>query len=102
MRNVAVESACGTMTIRVEGVFDAPAAAKTLARVADLACDRVVIDLSRASEISDVAVAFLAGGLAHHPRSQGEVSGLRPHQHRLFRELGAESLVGRPRRSELL
>ena len=100
MRNVAVAASCGTMTIRVEGIFDPPAAAKTLARIADLACDHIVVDLSRAWEISDIALAFLAGGLARLPRSKGEVSGLRPHHECLLQELGAASLVGRPRHSE--
>ncbi len=102
MRSAAAEATVGgtTMNIRLEGNFDAVEAARALARITDLACDRIVIDFGRVWEIDDVALAYLAGSLALHPRSRGEVRGLLPHHQRLLQRLGAGFLLGRPRHSE--
>ena len=97
MRDVAVDAPCRTTTVRLEGNFDASAAARTLRRIDELACDRVVIDFAHVWEMSDIALAFLAGGLARHPHSKDELAGLRSHHDRLLHDLGVASLVGRPR-----
>jgi hypothetical protein len=99
MKDLAL-AACGSMTVQFEGVLDPSAAAKTLARVAELGCDDVAIDLGRAREISDVALAFLAGGLTRIPRSRVILRGLREHHARLLQELGAGSLLGRTGHSQ--
>ncbi len=96
----AAGSTGATMNIRLEGTFDPVEAARTLSRVADLACERIVIDFSRVWEVSDVALAFLAGSLTRHPRSRGEVIGLLPRHQRLLQQLGAGVLVGRPRHAD--
>lgn len=94
MKDVAL-AACSSMTVLLEGVLDAGAAAKTLTRVAELACDDVVLDLGRLREISDLALAFLAGGLTRIPRSRVILRGLDQQHARLLQDLGAGSLLGR-------
>jgi hypothetical protein len=87
---------CGTMTVRLDGVVDPRAIASTLARVAELSCDDVVVDLGLAREISNVALALLARGLARFPRSHVVIRGLDRDHERVLEHLGAGSLVARP------
>ncbi len=84
---------CGRMTIQFEGVLDPNAARKTLARLVDLPCDDVVLDLSRATGITDVGLAFLAGGLERAGRSHVLLIGLGRHHQRLLEYLGAGALL---------
>ncbi len=93
MDGPALVAPCGTMTLRIEGALDARAAAQALERIADLACRDVVLDVHRAWEVSDVALAFLAGGVSRLPGSRVVVRGLRPQHARLLEELGAGSLM---------
>ncbi len=74
--------------IRMDGVFDVPAAQR-LARAVAAAGDRdVVIDLTHVREFHDFGVALLARELAS--RGHTSVSGLRQHQLRLLRYLGLD------------
>jgi hypothetical protein len=67
----------------------------TLARIAELACREIVLDLERAREVSDVALALLAGGLARMPQSHVVVLGLDARRERELRDLGAGHLLAR-------
>jgi len=93
MKYPAATATCGTMTVELEGVLDERTAAKTVARVVELSCDDVVVDLSRARQVSEIALAFLAGALALAPRSHVVLRGLGSRQVRLLQVLGAGSLV---------
>jgi hypothetical protein len=86
---------CGTVTVHIDGVLDSRSVASALARVAELSCDDVVLDLGAAREISDVAVASLARELARFPRWHVIVRGLAPQHERVLERLGAGSLIER-------
>lgn len=72
-------------TIRVDGVFDVPAAQRLARALADAGC-RVHVDLEHVREFHDLAVVQLARALAG--RGEITVSGLRQHHLRLLRYLG--------------
>ncbi len=75
--------------IRMDGVFDVPAAqhlARELARAGE---GEVRIDLTHVREFHDFGVALLARELAVHGKAS--VSGLRQHHLRLLRYLGIET-----------
>jgi len=93
MKDSASAATCATMTVELGGVLDERAAAKTLARVVELSCDDVVVDLSRVQQVSDVALAFLAGGLTRLASSHVVLRGLGARHVRVLQVLGAGSLV---------
>ncbi len=75
--------------IRMDGVFDVPAAqhlARELARAGE---GEVRIDLTQVREFHDFGVALLARELAVHGKAS--VSGLRQHHLRLLRYLGIDA-----------
>jgi hypothetical protein len=79
-------AAATPLVIRLEGVFDVPAAER-LARVLADAGDLVVhVDLTRVREFHDLGVVLLARTLAGKARPS--VCGLRHHHLRLLRYLG--------------
>jgi hypothetical protein len=94
MKGLAGAASCGGGGIQLEGELDLRAAARTLARVGELACEVVVLDLARVRRSSDVAFAFLAGGLTRVPRSRVRMHGVAPQQRRLLEEVGAGALLG--------
>ncbi len=76
----------GPRVIRLDGVFDVPAA-RRLALELDRAGDlEIHVDLTHVREFHDFGVALLARELARHERTR--VSGLRHHHRRLLRYLG--------------
>jgi hypothetical protein len=84
-----VEALRTRMTIRIEGVFDVPAAR----RVCELLSaapegEHVSLDLSKVREFQDPGVAVLAEALAGPGSSRVAVCGLRHHQLRMLRYLG--------------
>jgi anti-anti-sigma regulatory factor len=81
----------GAMVIRMDGVFDVPAAqrlAQTLAQT-DVR-EQVRIDLTQVREFHDYGVTVLAQALAARG-SRIAVRGLRQHHVRLLRYLGIET-----------
>jgi STAS domain len=85
------------LTIRIEGVFDVPAARRVL-ELLDAApeTDTVSVDLSLVREFHDPGVAVLAEALAGLGASRVAVRGLRQHQIRMLRYLGIPSAVDAP------
>lgn len=75
--------------IRVDGVFDVPAAQQLARELADAGDGEIRIDLTRVREFHDLGVALLARELAHRERTQ--VAGLRHHHVRLLRYLGVDA-----------
>jgi anti-anti-sigma regulatory factor len=74
--------------ISVEGPFDIAAASALRNRVAAVAPDgHVVVDLARARDIQDLALASLASGLVEDHRDV-QFRGLSHHQERMLRYLG--------------
>ncbi len=74
--------------------FDPIAASKLRARLSAMPPDAcVLLDLSRAREISDLALAVLADALATAPHPRVLVRGLTQHQQRLLRYLGVAEVV---------
>jgi hypothetical protein len=73
-------------TIRVDGVFDVPAAQRLARALADAGGCGVHVDLEHVREFHDLAVVQLARALAG--RVEITVSGLRQHHLRLLRYLG--------------
>lgn len=71
----------------VEGVFDLAVATIIRAKLIDSGCDTIVIDFHGAREISDVALAHLAGTLARLGCPRVVLRGLTQHQERLLRYL---------------
>lgn len=83
-------SSAGPIVIRMDGVFDVPAAKKVAKAVADGAGREVAIDLTQVREFHDFGVAMLAQALAQSTRRVA-VRGLRQHHVRLLRYLGVET-----------
>lgn len=76
------------MELRIDGVFDVPAAQAIVRALEEAPAERDVrIDLSRVMEFHDFAVAFLAQAIAAR-RERVTVRGLRPHQLRMLQYLG--------------
>lgn len=84
---------CGTVTIRLEGTITPEAAVKAFTRAAELACDQVVVDVSRAHDVSEVALAFLAGGLVALRPSRVSLVGVPPSRQHVLTEVGAGALL---------
>ena len=87
------------LTIRIEGVFDVPAARRVRELLdAAPATDSVAVDLSQVREFHDPGVAVLAEALAGEGGSRVAVRGLRQHQIRMLRYLGVapSALAERP------
>ena len=92
-----VPAPAGGMVIRLDGVFDVPAAQKLAHVIADAGDRHVEIDLTRVREFHDFGVALLARALAGRP--EVTVAGLRQHHLRLLRYLGIDAGpvdLGRP------
>lgn len=83
-----IESDYEPVEIRIDGVFDVPAAQAVVRALQEAPRGRLVrIDLTRILEFHDFAIALL--GQALGARSQGViVDGLRPHQRRVLAYLG--------------
>ncbi len=77
------------MVIRMEGVFDVPAAQQVATAIAGAGDEEIRIDLTRVREFHDFGVALLARSLAG--RAQISVHGLRQHHLRLLRYLGIDA-----------
>lgn len=73
--------------LKLEGVFDVPAAQRVARALANGAADEpVLLDLTHVREFHDFGVAYLAQALATRPRHV-TVRGLRQHHLRLLRYL---------------
>jgi hypothetical protein len=83
---MTAELALDEMTIRLDGVFDVPAAQRLARALADTGEREVHVDLEHVREFHDLAVVHLARALAGRHRIS--VSGLRQHHLRLLRYLG--------------
>lgn len=83
------EAVSTRLTIRIEGVFDVPAA-RRVCELLGAAPDgeSVSLDLSKVREFQDPGVAVLAEALAGPGASRVAVRGLRQHQLRMLRYLG--------------
>jgi hypothetical protein len=79
----------GKTVIRMDGVFDVPAAQQLARDLAEVDTAEVRIDLTRVREFHDFGVALLAQALArrHAPTA---VLGLHAHHLRLLRYLGID------------
>lgn len=77
------------VTIRIDGVFDVPAAQRLAGVLAEVAGRGVHVDLEQVREFHDLAVVHLARLLAG--REQITVSGLSQHHLRLLRYLGLDA-----------
>jgi hypothetical protein len=75
--------------IRLEGVFDVPAARQLAARLDDVVFGEVRIDLTRVREFHDFGVALLAQSIAGR-QAPTAVLGLHEHHLRLLRYLGID------------
>jgi hypothetical protein len=77
----------GMRLLKLEGVFDVPAAKRVARALANGGADEpVLLDLTHVREFHDFGVAFLAQALATRPRHV-TVRGLRQHHLRLLRYL---------------
>ncbi len=74
------------MTVRLDGVFDVPAAQRLARTLAEAGEREVLVDLEHVREFHDLAVVHLARALSG--RRTVAVSGLRTHHLRLLRYLG--------------
>lgn len=79
--------------IRFEGSLDVERARILLAMASEAGGGRVILDLSRAREIHDAALAIICASLQ---RLHAEVRGLRGHQEKLIRLLTAGAFGERP------
>ena len=75
--------------IRMDGVFDVPAAREVAEKLDEAGYAEVRIDLTRVREFHDFGVALLAQTIATR-RAPTAVLGLREHHLRLLRYLGIE------------
>lgn len=75
--------------IRVDGVFDVPAAERLTRELADAGEGEVLVDLTHVREFHDFGVALLARELAGRERTH--VEGLGHHHLRLLRYLGIDA-----------
>ncbi len=80
--------------VSITDAFDPIAACSFRARLSRLPPDaRVVLDLSHAWEVADLALAVLADALATPPHPRVLVRGLTQHQERMLRYLGVEDVA---------
>jgi len=80
--------------VSITDAFDPIAASKLRARLSVMSPDAcVLLDLSRALEVADLALAVLADALATAPHPRVLVRGLTQHQERLLRYLGVAEIV---------
>lgn len=79
--------------IRFEGSLDVERARILLEMASEAGAGRVILDLSRAREIHDAALALICASLQ---RLHAEVRGLRGHQEKLIRLLTAGAFRERP------
>jgi len=86
----SVKSAPVDRVIHLEGTFDAPAARRIEATLLAEPSSRFHIDLTRVREFHDFGFAVLARALASDP-GRVTLHGLRHHQIRLLRYLGADT-----------
>jgi hypothetical protein len=86
---MTVEAERGRTVIRLEGVFDVPAAQRLAATLDDAGYAEVRIDMTRVREFHDFGVALLAKSIALR-RAPTAVLGLHEHHLRLLRYLGIE------------
>jgi anti-anti-sigma regulatory factor len=85
--------------IRMDGVFDGPAAERLASELAASRDAEVAIDLTHVREFHDFGVTVLAGALRGARRVS--VRGLRQHHVRLLRYLGVETAVDVGREADL-
>ena len=81
-----------SLTIRMSGVFDVPAARRLADALAEARERAVHVDLTQVREFHDFGVALLARALAG--RAGTTVAGLREHHVRLLAYLGIEAGPG--------
>lgn len=86
---MSVDMAEAKTVIRMDGIFDVPAAQKLARELEDMSFAEVSIDLTRVREFHDFGVALLAKSLAGR-RAPTAVLGLREHHLRLLRYLGID------------
>ncbi|MGC3999639.1 MAG: STAS domain-containing protein [Anaeromyxobacter sp.] len=80
----------GETVVRIDGTFDAPAAARLSAWLGELPeATPLVIDFTRVRQLLDVGVAVVAPRLV--ARRAIQLVGLGRHQERLFRYLGLDT-----------
>lgn len=86
---MTVEAERGRTVIRLDGIFDVPAAQQLAATLAHAGHGEIRIDMTRVREFHDFGVALLAKTIAtrHAPTA---VLGLHEHHLRLLRYLGIE------------
>jgi hypothetical protein len=92
----------GATVIRMDGVFDVPAAQRLARALAQTdANEQVRIDLTHVREFHDYGVTVLAQALASRG-ARIAVNGLRQHHLRLLRYFGIEAGVSTAAESELV
>ncbi len=79
----------GRTVIRMDGIFDVPAARRLALELEDMRFSDVRIDLTRVREFHDFGVALLAQSIAGR-RAPTSVLGLHEHHLRLLRYLGID------------
>jgi len=79
----------GRTVIRMDGIFDVPAARRLALELEDMRFADVRIDLTRVREFHDFGVALLAQSIAGR-RAPTSVLGLHEHHLRLLRYLGID------------
>jgi anti-anti-sigma regulatory factor len=75
--------------IRMDGVFDVPAAQRLARELESAGDEEIRIDLTHVREFHDFGVALLAQELSRRERTH--VAGLRQHHLRLLRYLGIDT-----------
>lgn len=79
----------GTQVIRMDGVFDVPAAQQLARTLAQSKAGEVAIDLTHVREFHDFGVSVLAQALAARD-ARVAIRGLRQHHLRLLRYFGVD------------
>jgi STAS domain len=87
--NGQLAASAARKVIRMDGVFDVPAAQRLSQELAQAGDGEIRIDFAGVREFHDFGVAFLARELA--ARDGTSVSGLRQHHIRLLRYLGIDA-----------
>jgi hypothetical protein len=91
---VHLEYPPGDAVFSITGIFDPVAARRFGSRLAELPPDAsVVLDFSRAREVSDLALGALATALAASPHPHIALRGLTHHHERMLQYLGIDALV---------
>ncbi len=86
---MAVDEGLGRTVIRLDGIFDVPAARQLAAELDEAGYSDVRIDLTRVREFHDFGVALLAQSIAGRSAPTA-VLGLHEHHLRLLRHLGID------------